>query len=183
MTKAPDLSDFTKDEIKDELKKIRHPFDIAVFGLDNYFNAGSIIRTAHSYLADRIHLIECTKYYRKACMGAAKYETIEKYDSMIDFIELNIDSHPNAGIEGRNLIAIECSHDYPTVDIKDFEYPEYPILLFGSEKFGIPDLALRYAKSIVSIQQFGLTNSMNVSVAAGIVMQDWITKNFKKVYE
>ena len=49
MTIAPDLSEFSKEEIKETLDEIRHPFEVAVFSSENYFNMGAIIRAGHSF--------------------------------------------------------------------------------------------------------------------------------------
>jgi len=173
MTQAPDLSDFTKEEIREELNKIRHPVEVAIYGVDNYFNSGSIIRTCHSLLVKRIHLIECEKFYKKASMCTHKYENIEKYADLAEWC----DWHWN-----RNVIAIEKKEQIKSKTLRTFEYPDNPILLFGSEKFGLPDWALQMSKEVVTIEQYGLTNSLNVSVCVGMVLQDWMTKNHGRIY-
>ena len=104
--------------------------------------------------------------YEKATMGTHKYENIVK-DSIDDFMQFSA---------GRNIVAFERRHDLQTTDIRNFEYPENPILLFGSEKFGVPDILLERATNIVHIPQFGIHNDMNLSVAVGIVLYDFINK-------
>ena len=76
MTKAPDLSEFSKEELKESLKEIRHPFEVAVYDSSNYFNLGSIIRTSHNFLASKIHSVNLDAFYRPATCGTAKYEDI-----------------------------------------------------------------------------------------------------------
>jgi tRNA G18 (ribose-2'-O)-methylase SpoU len=55
--------------------------------------------------------------------------------------------------------------------------PPNCLLLFGQEGPGISDDARAGASLIVSIAQFGSTRSINVSVAAGIVMHTWISQH------
>jgi tRNA G18 (ribose-2'-O)-methylase SpoU len=64
------------------------------------------------------------------------------------------------------------------VSIKDFEWPEKPLLIFGHEQGGLdllPDLAY-HCKHIVMIPQAGSVRSLNVGVSAGIAMFDLCMK-------
>jgi len=48
------------------------------------------------------------------------------------------------------------------------------VLLFGAEGPGIRSELLEQATSIIAIEQFGSTRSLNVGVAAGIAMYAWV---------
>lgn len=180
MTTAPDLSMFSKEEIKDVLSEIRHDFSLAVIGADNYFNSAAIIRSAHQFLAREIILVDCPKIYGKATMGSLKWENIS-HVSLEQFIAGNL---PH-----RNLVICERRPELPSENLIYFKFPENPILCFGSEKTGVPEqliLAAREARknnnpntgSVVSIPQFGLQNDFNLACAAGVVMYDWIAKKY-----
>ncbi len=175
MTTAPDLFDFTKDEIKQTLNEIRHPFDVAVYSPANYFNIAGIIRTAHSFLARNIYLIDPESdkdpFYEKGTMGNHKYENIHIL-TMNDFLSLH---------SKRKIVAFERRPgQLSTINSWDYTYPENPILLFGSEKSGIPDLLLDHSTDIISIPMFGLNNDLNLGYSAGIAMYDWIVKHYRK---
>jgi tRNA G18 (ribose-2'-O)-methylase SpoU len=66
-----------------------------------------------------------------------------------------------------------------TIDLRAFQWPLNPIILFGSEKTGVPDEILNISHSVVSIPQFGLVNDFNISISAGIALYDWIQKYYK----
>lgn len=170
MSIAPNLSDFTKEDIKETLNEIRNPFDVAVWGSSNYFNAGAIVRTCHTFLVRNIFLIDCPAMYERASMGCEKYENIIK-TTMEQFI--------HCGMGKRNIVAMERRPDLITENLVNFKWPENPILLFGCEKTGIPNELLNISKCIVSIPQYGIHNDMNLSTAAGIAIYDWIAKNLK----
>ena len=177
MSKAPDLSSFTKEEIKSILNEIRHPLDIAVYSPGNYFNIAGIIRTAHSFLIDNIYLIdvevENDPFYEKGTMGNHKYENIHKVTS--DFFVSMIQTN------NRNLISYERRPgELSTKSSWDYAYPDHPILLFGSEKSGVPDNLLSISKDVISIPMFGLNNDLNLGYSAGIAMYDWISKYYNK---
>jgi len=167
MTQAPDLSGFTKEEIKEIIKDVRHPFEVAVYDSSNYFNMGSIIRTSHNFLAGKIHAVNLNDFYGPAASVSKKFEDIN-YISLEEFIK----SH-----SGRSIVAMERRPpDLKSEDLRTFVWPESPIMFFGSEKFGCPDEILNVASSVVSIPMFGLINDFNVAVASGIVMYDWVSK-------
>lgn len=170
MSKAPDLEGFTKEEIKEYLNEVRHPFEIAVYDSSNYFNLGNIVRTGHNFLVRKIYSVSLDKFYKKAACGGYKYENIEKY-SLEEFIK---------SFSDRSIVAFERRPGIlHTEDLRSFEWPANPILFFGSEKTGVPDEILEVASNVVSIPQFGVINDNNVGCAASIAMYDWIYKYYK----
>lgn len=174
MSKAPDLSMFTKGEIREVLSEVRNPLSIAIFGSDNYFNGAAIIRTAHQFLVKDIYLVDCPKIYEKATMGTHKWENI----SHLTFEDFSTKFSQN------NLVVCERREGLPSENLVTFSYPENPILCFGSEKGGVPQSLVELASNnhgkFVTIPQFGILNDLNLACAAGIVMYDWICKNYYK---
>lgn len=167
MTTRPDISSFSVEEVKSALDEVRHPVDIAVWSLDNYFNFGSIVRTSHNFLVRNIYAVDLPKYYRKADMGARKYETITK---------INLETFLSI-MDTRNVVAFERRANLETQDLRTFVWPSEPILFFGSEKTGVPDEVLQKAHSVVSIPMFGVHNDHNVSIACGIGLYDFVNKH------
>ena len=169
MSYAPDLTNFSKEEIKETLKEVRHPIDVAVFDSANYFNLGSIIRMCHNFLVRRIYAID-TKFYKKATMGAHKFEDIHKV-TMDEFLQ---------EASSRNLVVFERRPELESKDLISYEWPELPLVVFGSEKSGIPDELLEAATDIVSIPMFGVHNDHNVACAASIAIYDFVSKHLAK---
>lgn len=168
MTIGPNVSDVSLNEIRDALREVRHPIDVAVWSIENYFNFGSIVRVSHNFLVRKIYAVDIADYYRKADMGTRKYEDIEKV-SLESFLALT---------EGRNIVAFERRADLASRDLRGFVWPKEPIAFFGSEKTGVPDIILERAHSIVSIPMFGMHNDQNVAVATGIGLYDFVTKHY-----
>ena len=65
-----------RSEVRSELDRIRHPFRVTIDRAKNPFNIGSIIRTAHSFLAKEIILVGTEPWYERAAMGMQRYENI-----------------------------------------------------------------------------------------------------------
>lgn len=143
----------------------RRPYELAVYSSENYFNFGAIVRTAHCFLCRKIWMIDFDKFYKKASMGTHKYENIEKV-SLNEFLEIN---------SNRNIVLFERREGIAFQSIFDFDYPDNPILFFGSEKFGVPDEIINKFP-VVSIPMEGIHNDLNMAVAASIVMFDFVSK-------
>jgi tRNA G18 (ribose-2'-O)-methylase SpoU len=168
MSKAPDLSNFTKEEIRATLEPVRHPVSIAVCNSDNYFNTGAIIRSAHIFLVKEIVLVDVPDFYERATMGTHKWENI-RHVTQEQFLG-----------ETRPIVCFERRPDMESQCLMGFQYPENPILCFGSEKSGVPDAVLAKAHSVVSIPQYGLQNDMNLANAMSIGIYDWTVKHYNK---
>lgn len=173
---------FSKDEILETLEEISKPIELAIWSPQNAFNFGALIRTCHNFGVRKMWGIDLwedpenpvTKpYYKKAAMTTHKWmkQRIECVTSN-EFVYQNRD---------RNIVAFERRENLETQDIRSFEYPENPILLFGSEKDGIPDYLMSQAKAIVSIPVLGFCLDFNVAQAASISIYDWLLKNGNKV--
>jgi tRNA G18 (ribose-2'-O)-methylase SpoU len=175
MTISIDLSDFTKEEVITALNEVRLPYSVALIGSDNYYNAGAVVRTLHSFLGKQLHLVESTKLYKRACMSTYQYEkhNIIHYDNCDDF-----DSFVER--ENRNIVVFERRWGMSAQTLPRFKYPENPILVFGSEKFGVPDRYLtKYP--VVSIPMLGIQNDLNLACAVGIACYDFVSK-FDKAF-
>lgn len=170
---------FEKEEIIEILNEIALPLELAVWGTDNYFNFGSLIRTCHNFALRQMWGIDlwekleerkpANPYYRRAAMNTLKFmkQNINLVSSD-EFLEQTRE---------RSIVAFERREDLETVDIRSFIYPDNPILLFGSEKNGVPDDLLRRADHIVSIPVHGFCLDFNVAQAAAIGVYDWLSKN------
>lgn len=162
-----DLELFTVEEVKERIDPFRVPVTIAVYGTENYFNLGGIIRLGHNFLVKEIICIDLPKHYKRADMGARKYESIIK-TSLADFRQL---------YANRNIISCEMRFGLISKDIRYYQYPEDPIILFGSEKFGVPSELLNMSIDIISVPVFGVQNDHNVNVVTGMVLYDFCVKN------
>lgn len=169
MSYSPNLSGYSRDEICDILDEVRQPVSIAIYGSKNEFNIGGMIRTAHNFLVKEIHLIEVEWFYEKGALSTLKYEkrNMRRWATISGFLEAT---------QNNNIVALERRANLDSLDIRTYRYPKDPILFFGSEQYGVPDIVLERADSVVSIPMLGLNNDHNVSVSCGIVLYDWFSK-------
>lgn len=66
--------------------------------------------------------------------------------------------------------------DMNASNYQDVNYPEKSVLIIGSEGFGMSRLVKESCDYVVSIPMYGKINSLNASVAAGIMIYELIRK-------
>jgi tRNA G18 (ribose-2'-O)-methylase SpoU len=159
-----------RNEVRSELDRLRHPFRVAIDRAKNPFNIGSIIRTAHSFLAKEIILIGTEPWYERAAMGMQRYENIVELPTERTFLDV-------AEKEGWPLVAFE--KDQAQVGLWEAELPEDAVLIFGNEDDGCSHGILEAADQVVAIPMFGINHSYPISVAAGIAMAEWARRHYE----
>jgi tRNA G18 (ribose-2'-O)-methylase SpoU len=156
------------DEVRRLLEPLRSDVSVALHAAENPFAVGAVIRVAHSFLAREILLVGEAPYYAKASMGMEKYEQV---------VRLSDDAALLERIAGRPLWAIE--KDHATMSL--YAAPPFPpgvVLLFGSERAGIPEPLVRRADVVIGIPIYGVNHSLPLAVAAGIVMSEHARQRF-----
>lgn len=156
------------DEVRALLAPIRNDFTVALHAADNAFAVGAIIRVAHSYLAREIVIIGSSPHYEKASMGMEKYENVIRVEDDDAFL---------AHVGDRPLWAVEKDHATTSLHAVD-AFPRDVVLLFGSERFGVPAALVSRAHAVVGIPIYGVNHSLPLAVAAGIVMNEWARRKY-----
>ena len=149
-----------------ELAKRRHDLEIAIENVEHDFNVGTIVRSANAFNVSRVHIIGRKKYNRRGAMCTAKYIEIVHWAAVAEFLE-------DQSARGREVIAIE-NNTPRALPLHEKEFSDETTLVFGSEGGGITTELLAGAEDVRYIESFGSTRSVNVGVAAGIAMYEWV---------
>ncbi len=160
--------DADPDEVRATLAPLRNDFSVALHAAENPFAVGAVIRVAHSFLAREIVLVGDAPWYEKASMGMEKYESIVRVADGEALL---------AHVAGRPLWAVEKDHARTSVHAVD-RFPPAVVLLFGSERFGIPEPLVRRADEVIGIPIYGVNHSLPLAVGAGIVMNVWARRHY-----
>lgn len=156
----------SNEQIFEELSKKRNELEIAIENVEHDFNIGTIVRSANSFNVAKVHIIGKKKYNRRGAMCTDKYVKIVHWKNYKDFI---LDQRE----QERELVMIE--NNVPKArGLLDKKFVQNTTLVFGSESNGITEDLLKEADDIRFIESFGSTRSVNVGVAAGIVMWEWV---------
>jgi tRNA G18 (ribose-2'-O)-methylase SpoU len=154
--------------IREVLAPLRNDFSVALMAPGNAFAVGAIIRVAHSFLAREVFVVGDGDWYEKASMGMHKYESVVRVPDV---------GALRRAVSGRPLWAIEREKARRSIhDVQAF--PPGVVLVFGSERFGVPSELMDAADDVIAIPIYGVNNSLPVTVAAGIVMHEWARRRY-----
>lgn len=154
------------EEIVQDLDTHGVELQIAIDNVERDFNMGTIVRSANAFGVRQIHVIGKRQWNKRGAMMTDKYLHVQYHSSMQEFM---------TAIAGRELVAVDNVDG--SVALNSVVLPKNAVLLFGAEGPGIRPELLERASQIVAIEQFGSTRSLNVGVAAGIVMYAWIQRH------
>lgn len=156
--------------VKDILKKAEEsgkaPFVIICDKITDPHNLGAIIRTANCVGADGVIIPKhrsagMNSVVMKTSAGAAEYTPVAKVTN----IAATIDELKEAGL----WITAADMHGVPMYDI---DFKGAIGLVIGSEGSGVSRLVREKCDFIASIPMLGQINSLNASVAAGVLMYE-----------
>lgn len=163
-----------KDILKIAKEREEAPFVIILDELEDPHNLGSIIRTAetcgvHGIIIPKRRNVGVTPTVYKSSVGAVNHVKIAKVTN----INNTIDELKEEGIwvYGADIDGTEYSYEV------DFGGP--CALVIGSEGRGISKLTLKKCDKLVKIPMIGKINSLNASVAGGIMMYEVLKGRLK----
>ena len=138
--------------------------------LEDPHNLGAIIRTVEASGVDGIIIpknrtVDVNETVMKTSVGALFNVQISQVTNLNQTIKM-------LKKEGFWIVGT----DMDGVDYKTIEYPDKCVLIIGSEGFGMSRLIKESCDYVVSIPMNGKINSLNASVAAGIMIYELIRK-------
>lgn len=159
----------------DDFKKSKKTAAIVI--LDNIrsiHNVGSIFRTSDSFLIEKIIISGYTATpendrMKKTALGSSDSVDWEYSDDIIESIKK---------LQKKDVKIISIEQADESLKIEKFN----PVsgtkyaFIFGNEVDGVSDDIINVSDEVVEIPQVGTKHSLNVSVAAGIVLWDFFFK-------
>jgi tRNA G18 (ribose-2'-O)-methylase SpoU len=145
-----------------------HEFALVLDGLKPTYNVGKIFRSADAFGAAEVHLIGINFFDPSPGMGSFKWVPARWHDAFAE-------CHADLSARGYTLFVAEPAESaaLPTLPL-----PKKSAFIFGHEEFGISfDKADFPGVRSVMIPQFGRVQSLNVSVAASIVMYEYVRQH------
>ena len=144
------------------------PVIIVMDNIRSMHNVGSVFRTADAFLMQGIYLCGYTpqpphRDINKTALGAT--ETVEwKYFST------TLEAVQSLREDGYTLYAVEqVENSLPLHQVKAAKEDKLA-LIFGNEVSGVDAGVLKLCHGSIEISQMGMKHSLNISVAAGIVL-------------
>jgi tRNA G18 (ribose-2'-O)-methylase SpoU len=144
-------------------------------------NVGSVFRTADAFLLEAIFLCGYTpqpphRDINKTALGAT---------GTVDWIYFpaTIDALSQLKNKGYKVFGIEQTQD--SISLEKFETPvkEKLAVVFGNEVEGVDANVLQLCDGSIEIPQSGTKHSLNIAVAAGIVLWKLFEQRLKGLYD
>ncbi|MEI6866303.1 RNA methyltransferase [Flavicella sp.] len=152
------------------LKERTRHFTVILEDLFQKHNTSAITRSCEVFGIQDMHIIE-NKYKtyvsNQVGKGSQKWLTFHRYNELSHNTQACIDS---VKAQGYQIIATTPHESSKFVG--DFDITKKSAFVFGVEKEGISDMMMEQADGYLKVPMYGFTESLNVSVAAAIVLQE-----------
>ena len=161
------LDDFEYSDLKEVLND---NIIIILDHLEDPHNFGAIIRTMEaagikSVIIPKDRSVDVNATVMKTSVGALNYVNIVRVTNLNNTINKLKDN-------GYFIYGADMSG----TDYKSVDYADKKVLIIGNEGHGLSNIVRKSCDEIVSLPMNGNINSLNASVAAGILIYDLISK-------
>ncbi len=153
--------------------RTRH-FTVVLEDIFQSHNTSAVLRTCDIFGIQDIHVIE-NKYNQKVskhvAKGSQKWLSINRYKSDGDNTKTCLESLKSKGYQ----IIATTPHNNSCL-LEDFDINKKSAFVFGVEAEGVSDYVKQNADGYLKIPMVGFTESLNISVAAAIILQKITSK-------
>ena len=151
----------------------KKPLVVVMDNIRSMHNVGSVFRTADAFLISGICLCGFTpqpphRDIYKTALGAT-----DSVDWL--YYEHTVDAVLALKARGYKVLAIEQTEGSMMLDA--YTHKDVPTaFVFGNEVDGVADEVLQVCDGVIEIPQWGMKHSLNISVAAAVVLWEFVRK-------
>ena len=150
-----------------EMLNLRQPdLTVVMENVHKSHNVSAVIRTADAVGVHKMHAVwESSKRKMSAglALGSQNWVGVSHYDQVADAINA-------VRQQGMQVVVTNLSEQ--AIDFRDVDYTQPTAILMGQEKHGVTEEALALADHQVMIPMVGMAQSLNVSVAAAVLLYE-----------
>ena len=161
------MDELNRDSVEDFKNKKKIPLVLVLDNVRSLNNVGSVFRTADAFMVEKVYLCGITgqpphRDIEKTALGATEsvaWELVKQLQA-----------------DGYHICAVEQAEN--STMLNDFRpEPGQPYaLVLGNEVMGVAQEVVSISEVVLEIPQFGTKHSLNISVAAGVVVWDFLSK-------
>ncbi len=168
----------TRERIEKVESVLRHRQKDLVLVLEdikNPHNASALLRTADAAGVQHVYIIDSMgeefPVNESISTGAEKWLTLHYYTWTVECLQ-------ELKEKGFRILATYLGEDSVSHFEVDFTLPS--AIVFGNEKMGVSQDVLDMADVKVKIPMFGMVQSLNVSVSAGVILYEAVRQRLEK---
>lgn len=158
-------------KIKEVAQTRQSTLAVILENVHDLHNLGAVMRTADSVGAKEIYVVysdpnitpKKVKLGKRTSAGTRRWLDVFFYDSLERCFE-------DVRLKYKQIFATHLSQD--AVSLYELNLTDSVALLFGNEKDGVSDAALKLCDGNFIIPQMGMAQSLNISVAAAITLYE-----------
>ncbi|WP_338367097.1 tRNA (guanosine(18)-2'-O)-methyltransferase TrmH [uncultured Pseudoalteromonas sp.] len=152
--------------IKDVLLRRQTDLTVCLEEVHKHHNLSAIVRSADAVGCHHVHAVwpENQKWLTNNTSGGSKNWLETHLHKNIDDAAAMMREH-NPDVQ---ILATHLSED--AVDFREIDYTKPTAIIVGQEKTGISEQALKHADQNIIIPMQGMVQSLNVSVAAALIL-------------
>ena len=162
-------SELNRIDVKSFKSIKKTPLIVVLDNIRSLNNIGSIFRTCDAFLVSKIYLCGITakppnRKINKTALGSTESVEWEYFKSTIKLIE----KLKSEGVKIWSIEQVERAQKLNYIEKIDSKLKH--AIVFGNEIKGVDQKIIDISENTIEINQYGTKHSLNVSVAAGIVI-------------
>ena len=168
------MTELNRKSVEEFRESQKIPVVVVLENIRSMHNVGSVFRTSDAFLIEAIYICGYTaqpprKEIDKTALGATESVAWKYFGTSEEAIKELTDNN-------YAVFAIEQAEDSISLEnISDIEAEKIAVV-FGNEVSGVEQSTIVSSKGCIEIPQYGMKHSLNISVAAGIVLWELAKK-------
>ncbi len=168
------MDELNRKSVEEFKESEKLPIMVVLENIRSAYNVGSMFRTADAFLLSGIYICGYTAYpphkeIKKTALGAEEtvhWKYFRKIEEAIE--ELRADGYAIYSVE-------QAQNSIPLHHFIDSTHTQEKIaVIFGNEVTGVEQSSIALSDGCIEIPQLGMKHSLNVSVAAGVVLWELV---------
>jgi 23S rRNA (guanosine2251-2'-O)-methyltransferase len=166
------MDELNRKSVNEFRQSEKTPVIVVLDNIRSMHNVGSVFRTADAFLIRAVYLCGYTpqpphRDIHKTALGAT--ETVDW-----QYFATTVHAVQSLKSAGYSVYAVEQTEG--SIPLQEFAVPDTGQLavVFGNEVSGVGEEALGLCDGSVEIPQWGMKHSLNISIAAGIVLWELV---------
>lgn len=162
------MDELNRKSVSEFKQSEKFPVVVVLDNIRSMHNVGSVFRTADAFLLQGIYLCGYTpqpphRDINKTALGATETVEWKYYPQTLEAVK-------QLKEEGYKVFAIEQVESSIMLDKFAIDEIEKIAVVFGNEVSGVEQEVIKCCDGCIEIPQLGMKHSLNISVAAGIVL-------------
>jgi tRNA G18 (ribose-2'-O)-methylase SpoU len=170
------MEELNRKSVEEFKQSDKIPIIAVLENIRSAYNIGSVFRTADAFLLEGIYICGYSafpphKEIKKTALGAEETVHWKHFKTSKEAVE-------ELKNDGYKIFAVEQT--VGSIKLQQFSFQEKLAVVFGNEVTGVEQSTIEMADGCIEIPQFGMKHSLNISVAAGIVVWELIRLRIHK---